>query len=506
MKAEAQQDHNTQYATSRDWIALAVIALPCMVYAMDLTVLNLALPAISTELAPTPSQLLWIVDSYGFMVAAFLITMGTLGDRIGRKRLLLWGAAGFAVVSIVASLVRDTQMLIVMRALLGIAGATLAPSTLSLIRNMFVNPRQRQFAIGIWIASFSAGSALGPLMGGLVLQAFHWSAIFLLAVPVMVLLLVLGPVLLREYRDPNAGQIDLASVGLSIVAILMMVQAVKLSAESGPGIVATVLLIIGAGLGVVFLRRQKLLVYPLLDLALLRLPRYRAAVTAYGLSCLAMFGTYIYITQFLQLVLGLSPLKAGMATVPWSLAFIVGSLFAGKVTETFGASRVIVGGLAIAASSFLLLAWAAGAERLWLLVLATMIMSMGLAPVFTVCNEIIVTSAPAERAGAASALSETCAELSGALGIALLGSLGTYVYRLLLNLILPTDLDNGVATAASGSLAAAKAAAQSLPAGLGQVVGDSAQHAFLFAMQSVCWAGCLILVLACLKSARALRA
>ena len=207
-------------ATSREWIGLAVIALPCAVYAMDLTVLNLALPAISADLRPSGSQLLWIVDIYGFFVAGFLITMGTLGDRIGRRRLLLIGAAAFGIASAIAAFSNSSAMLIAMRALLGVAGATLAPSTLSLIRNMFHDPQQRQFAIGIWIASFSLGGAIGPLIGGAMLEFFWWGSVFLIGVPVMALLLVLGPRLLPESRDPDAGRLDLASAALSLGAVL----------------------------------------------------------------------------------------------------------------------------------------------------------------------------------------------------------------------------------------------------------------------------------------------
>ena len=193
-------------ATRREWFGLAVIALPCLVYAMDLTVLNLAVPALSRALVPSASQLLWIIDIYGFFVAGFLITMGTLGDRIGRRRLLLIGAAFFAVASVLAAFARTPTELIVLRALLGIAGATLAPSTLSLIRNMFHDETQRQFAIGVWITAFSVGSAIGPLVGGWLLEHFWWGSVFLIAVPVMVLLLVLGPVLLPEFRDEHAGR------------------------------------------------------------------------------------------------------------------------------------------------------------------------------------------------------------------------------------------------------------------------------------------------------------
>ena len=206
-------------AGTKEWIGLAVLALACVLYAMDLTVLHLAVPSLSVDLEPTSAQLLWIVDIYGFMVAGCLITMGTLGDRIGRRRLLMIGAAAFGAISLLAAFSTSAEMLIGARALQGVAGATLAPGTLSLIFAMFLDPRQRTIAIGVWIAGFSAGAAIGPVLGGVLLEQFWWGSVFLLALPVMALLLVLGPRLLPEYRDPNAGRLDLASAALSDMSI-----------------------------------------------------------------------------------------------------------------------------------------------------------------------------------------------------------------------------------------------------------------------------------------------
>ena len=222
-------------AGRREWIGLAVIALPCLLYSMDLTVLYLAVPSLTAELEPSSTELLWITDIYGFFLAGFLITMGTLGDRVGRRRLLLIGAAAFGVASVLAAFSTSVEMLIVSRALLGVAAATLAPSTLSLIRNMFLDPGQRTFAIGVWATSFSVGAALGPLLGGVLLEFFWWGSVFLLAVPVMCLLLVIGPRLLPEYRDPGAGRLDLVSAGLSVVAVLAVVYGLKGLAEDGFG-------------------------------------------------------------------------------------------------------------------------------------------------------------------------------------------------------------------------------------------------------------------------------
>src|SRR3954470_3990968 len=267
-----QTVHGTANAVARagrrEWIGLAVLTLPAMLISMDLTVLHLAVPALSEELRPSSAQLLWIVDIYGFLVAGSLVTMGTLGARIGRRKLLLIGAAAFAVASVLAAFAPSAATLIAARAVLGVAGATLMPSTMSLIRTMFADPRQRTSAIGLWISSFSVGAAIGPLAGGLMLAWFWWGSVFLLAVPVMVLLISLGPLLLPEYRDPNAGRLDLLSAGLSLVSVLAVIYGVKEIAEHGFGGVDALAIVVGFGAGVVFVRRQASLADPLIDIRL----------------------------------------------------------------------------------------------------------------------------------------------------------------------------------------------------------------------------------------------
>src|SRR5919198_1711423 len=345
-------DIEAQTAGRREWIALAVIALPCLLYSMDLSVLYLALPSLTADLKPSGAQLLWISDIYGFMLAGFLITMGTLGDRIGRRRLLLIGAATFGIASVLAAFANSVAMLIAARALLGVAASTLAPSTLSLIRNMFLDPRQRTIAIGIWVTSFSAGAALGPALGGLLLQFFWWGSVFLIAVPVMVLVLVLGPVLLPEFRDPKASRFDLVSAALSLVAVLAMVYGVKELAENGFGPVPAVSFLVGSAVGLAFLRRQQ----PLADLRLFRRPAFTAALTANTLSLFLIFGTFFLVAQYLQLVLGFSPLRAGLWSVPSSLGFIAGSLLlAPALLRRHGAGMTMTYGLAVAAIGLLLL-------------------------------------------------------------------------------------------------------------------------------------------------------
>lgn len=473
---------------------------------MDLTVLNLAVPAISASLSPSAAQLLWIIDIYGFMVAALLITMGTLGDRIGRRRLLLIGAAAFAAASVGAALAQSVAMLIAMRALLGVAGATVAPSTLSLIRNMFHDPQQRRFAIGVWVASYSLGGVVGPLVGGIVLQWADWHAIFLVALPVMLLLLLLGPKLLPEYKDAAAGRIDPVSVLLSIGAALGTIHALKRIAEHGVSALALASLALGLTLGLGFVRRQSRLAYPLLDLALFRRPVFSAAVAAYALSCLAMFGVYIFLLQYLQGVLGLSPLAAGLATVPWSAAFVLGSLLAPRMARARSVPRILIGGLIAAVPGFVMLGFIDHEHGLAVAVAGTVVMSLGLSPVFTLVSDVIVTAAPPQRAGAASAISETCAEFSAALGIALFGSLGTWLYRSRLHAALPEALPEALRGDAVATLGSTLAVAQALPGAVGPALDAAARAAFVGTMQPIALIAAAVVAGAALIAARLLRA
>ena len=465
-------------ATRREWIGLAVIALPCLLYSMDLTVLNLAVPQLSADLKPSSAQLLWIVDIYGFMVAGSLITMGTLGDRIGRRRLLLIGAAAFGVASVLAAFAISAEMLIATRALLGIAGATLAPSTLSLIRNMFLDPAQRTVAIGVWVTSYSVGGAIGPLLGGILLEYFWWGSVFLLGVPVMVLLLVVGPMLLPEFRDPDAGRLDLASAGLSLAAVLLMIYGLKRIAEAGPGWRPAVSILIGLALGVLFVRRQRTLADPLIDLRLFRAPAFSASLAAYMLACFVAFGAYVFIAQYLQLVLGLSPLQAGLWTVPSMLAFVAGSMLVPPIARRFRPAHVVAGGLLLAAAGFGVLALVDAASGLALLVIGSIVYSLGVSPVIVLATDLVVGSAPVERAGSASAISETSSELGGALGIAILGSIGTAVYRRAMADAVPAGVPPEAAEAARATLGGALAVAAGLPAQFGAGLLGSAREAF----------------------------
>ena len=470
-------------ATRREWVGLAVLALACLLYVMDLTVLHLAVPAISADLQPSSTQLLWIIDIYGFMVAGALITMGTLGDRIGRRRLLLIGAAVFGAVSVLAAFATSAEMLIASRALLGIAGATLAPSTLSLIFHMFQDPKERSIAIGVWIGSFSAGSAVGPVLGGIMLELFWWGSVFLLALPVMALLLILGPRVLPEYRDPDAGRLDPLSAALAVSAVLAVIFGLKQVAQDGFGALPLAAVATGLALGAVWVRRQQQLADPMIDVSLFRIRAFNIALLVNFLSIFVAIGYFLFVAQYLQLVIGLGPFEAGLWSLPSALAFIVGSQVAPRIVHRVGPPRMIGGGLSLAAVGLLVLSQVgASGEGLLPLVVASVVISLGLAPVFGLTTELIVGSAPPEGAGAASGISETAAELGGALGIAVLGSIGLAIYRAQLDR-LPAGVPVGAADAVRDTLGGAVAVAGELPGDLAVAVLDLAREAFVAGMQ-----------------------
>src|SRR5215211_2660088 len=463
--ADQQVPQEATLAGRREWIGLAVLALACLLYAMDLTVLHLAVPALSEDLQPSSAQLLWITDIYGFMVAGFLVTMGTLGDRIGRRRLLLTGAAAFGLISVMTAFSTSPEMLILSRALLGVAGATLAPSTLSLIFSMFHDPRQRTTAIGVWITSFSAGGAIGPVVGGVLLEHFWWGSVFLLTLPVMALLLILGPRVLPEYRDPGAERLDLVSAALLLVAVLTATFGVKEIAQDGLSWPVVSSILAGLVLGVIFVRRQLRLADPMIDPRLFRIPAFNAALATNLLGIFIAVGYFLFVAQYLQLVLGLSPLRAGLWSLPSAAALIIGSNLAPHLLRRVRPAYVIGTGLALAAIGLGVLTRVGGSADLAILVTASFVVSLGLAPVFTATTDLIVGSAPPERAGAASGISETGSELGGALGIAILGSIGVAIYRAGLADSLPAGVPSQASAAARDTLGGAVGVAQQLPAG-----------------------------------------
>jgi DHA2 family multidrug resistance protein-like MFS transporter len=445
---------------------------------MDLTVLNLAVPQLSADLHPSSSQLLWIVDIYGFLLAGSLITMGTLGDRIGRRRLLLIGAVVFGGASVLTAFSTSAGMLIAARALLGVAAATLAPSTLSLIRNMFVDAGQRRIAIAVWVTSFSAGAAIGPLLGGVLLQRFWWGSVFLLAVPVMMMLVIVGPGLLPEFRNPDAGRLDLISAALSLASALSVIYGLKQMAQNGVSAVPALAILVGVGVGFAFVRRQLMTSDPVVDLRLFRNRAFSAALVINGLDFFVGFGIVLFMSQYLQLVLALSPLDAGFWMIPWALGFIAGSMLTPLMVRLARPAFVMAAGLTVAAVGFSLLTQVSAVSGLAVVVTGSVVFSLGLAPMTTLATDIMIATAPPERSGAAAAISETSSELGGALGIAVLGSIGTAVYRGHLARNLPANVPPDAAVMARDTLGSAVAAAGQLSGQVGTELLDAARQAF----------------------------
>ncbi len=460
-------------AGRREWLALAVLSLAVFLLAVDGTVLSLAVPALSTDLNPSPVELLWIGDAYSLTLAGLLVTMGNLSDRIGRKRLLLIGSVGFGAASLLAAWASTPGMLIAARVLLGVAGATLMPSTLSIIRAMFGQARQRTTAIAIWGAIATAGAASGPLVGGFLLEHFWWGSVFVINIPVMLLLVVLGSQFIPESRNPNPGPFDPISAALSLAGIVPLVYAVKEVASGKVELPIFLAAVLGIAAAVLFIRRQNRLAHPLIEIALFHRPAFTGAVLTNFLSIFALSGLLFFLSQYLQLVQEYRPFEAGIRQLPITVASILVAGFVGRLTARLGRGRLIGVGLVLAAAGLGLLAAAEGADGyLWLAATLSLI-GFGIGMALASTTDAVVSAVPADRAGSASAVSETAYELGVALGIALLGSLHTALYR-------DSLAESG--SASTSLVTATEVAARSAPADAVQLL-RSARTAFVDAMQ-----------------------
>ncbi|MCG7204907.1 MFS transporter [Streptomyces arenae] len=475
-------------AGRREWTALGVLMLPLLLVSMDVSVLYFALPAIGADLRPSGTQQLWILDIYGFVLAGLLMTMGALGDRIGRRRLLLIGATAFGGASLLAAYADSAGTLIAARAVLGIGGATLMPSTMALLRTMFTDPGQRAKAIGLWSGVMTGGIALGSVMSGILVEHFWWGSVFLVNLPAMALLLLLGPVLLPESRNPSPGRFDWLSVPLSMAAVLPVIYGVKEIPSEGWHPLYVVSVTVGLLFAALFVHRQRTTGSPLIPPALLRGRGFTPALVLNLVASLAMMGSAIFTTQYLQSVLGMSPLAAAL----WSLLPSVFIGAAGPLTAQLvqrGADRgyVVAGGFAAMSAGFVLLALV-GTDSLWLVLTAAGVLACGMVAIMSQLTDLAMSAAPVDRAGTASALLETSAEFGGALGMAVLGSIGTAVYR--------HDMPVTAPAQARETLGGALATAGRLPGPTGEALIRTAREAFTSGMQGAAIAGAVLLVLA----------
>jgi MFS transporter, DHA2 family, multidrug resistance protein len=492
--ATATQVPTEARARPRDWVGLGLLAVPCMLISVNSNLLNLALPQLAAELRPSGPQLLWISDIYVFLVAGLLLPMGLLADRFGRRRLLLVGAAVFGLASVGAALSHSPASLLLCRGLIGVGSAMLGPSTLSLIRSMFLVGSQRAVALGIWTASFALGGILGPVIGGVLIETVSWRAIFLVTPVAMLVLLGLGPLVLPEYRSERVRRIDVVGVVMAITGLLATTYAVKqLSAQVAP-LVPIASGVLGVGLLVGFLRRQARVADPVLDLELFRARAYTVPLAGNALAFAVLYGTQLLIGQYLQAVLGLSPLAAGLWTIPSAAAYALGGLVAPRLGARLAAGRLLAGGLAVSAVGFGIVSAVGATTGLAVLVLGTVVYSLGLAPVYQVTTDAAVAAPPPSKAGVAGATLETITNVGGALGIALFGSLAGAVYR--------------TGTAGTGpqsqTIGAALEQADRLPAPQAAELVSTAQLAFASGFRLVAAVGAVLLLLAAVATLRLL--
>ncbi|MFG3256495.1 MFS transporter [Streptomyces sp. NPDC048172] len=473
------------------WLALAVLVLAVLLVGIDATVLGLAAPFLSEDLRPSSTQLLWIGDVYSFVIAGMLVSMGSLGDRIGRKKLLLTGSVAFGAISVLTAYAHSSEAMIVWRALMGVAGATLMPSTLALIRNLFHDPRERSLAVGIWGSMAAAGAAVGPVVGGFLLEHFWWGSVFLINLPVMAVLVVVGIKLLPESKNPAPGPWDLPSVALSMVGIIAVVYAVKEGAAYGFRWDVAVAAAVGLTALWSFVRRQLRLPHPLLDMRLFAHRGFTGAVIADLLTILGLSGLVFFLSQFLQMVQSRSPFEAGLAELPAALGSVTAGLLAGWAARRTSVRGAVAGGLAAVGLALGACVWLQATTGYLLLGSVLLVVGVGAGLAFTVTADVILSSVPKEQAGAASAVSETAYELGAALGIALLGSVVTGVYR---SFTTPPGVPESAADQARHSLGEAVETAHHVPGPAGERLLTAAQDTFTEGLRLGAGVGAVILL------------
>ena len=485
-------------AGRREWTALAVLCLPLLIVSMDVSVLFFAAPFIAKALHPSAIQQLWIFDIYGFVLAGLLLTMGAVGDRIGRRRILLIGAVGFAAASVLAAAAPNAGMLILARALLGVGGATLMPSSIALVREMFPDSAQRLKAMSIWSAVLAGGVTIGPIVSGVLLDHFSWRSVFLINLPAMAMLLVIAPLLLPAGTKNPHARIDWSSSVLALAAILGTTYGVKTLAEDGWSARPAAILLAGLAVGAAFVARQLRVDHPLIDVRALLQRRTGGAIMVNFIGSFGLMASSVAITQFLQSVLGLDPLTAALWSALPAVAVGGAAALAGALAGPFGRAHVMAGGLVVAAAGFALLTQVhvSGTIPLVQALVGAGLVAAGIVSVITLVADYVMGVNPVERAGAVGGLIETSSELGGAFGIAILGAVLAANYHSAAARLLPSSLAGTAREQAEQTLAAASVTAQSLPQSVGRPVLDSSREAFVQAMHTTSLVACLMLLAA----------
>ncbi|MDD9380630.1 MFS transporter [Streptomyces sp. ZAF1911] len=467
-------------AGRKEWTALGVLMLPLLLVSMDVSVLYFAIPYVSRDLEPSATQQLWILDMYGFVLAGLLVTMGALGDRIGRRTLVLAGAAVFGAASVAAAYASSAELVIAVRALLGLGGAALMPSTLALIRNLFHDEEQRGKAVTLWTAVMTTGISLGPVVSGLLLEHFWWGAVFLINLPAMVLLLVLVPFLVPEFKSAKREPFDLPSAVLSLGAVLLVIYGIKEWARHGYEPLPALAIGMGLVLGFVFVLRQKHLAHPMIDLGLLGRRSFGGPVFVGLLAMFATVGMAVFLTQYLQSVLGMRPFDAALWSLVPAAGVVVAAPVGAALAQRIDRAYVMGGGFLLSGCGFLWLTQVRTDSALWFTLAGASLYVGGLVAAMTLANELALGAAPPERAGSAAAVMESGQELGGALGMAILGSVGAAVYSREMAGALPVGVPQ--AEAVRETLGGAMAAASQLPGGAADAVLTAARDAFTHGM------------------------
>lgn len=489
-------------AGAREWISLAVLMLPVLLTSVDNTVLSFALPQVSTSLKPSGTQLLWLVDVYPLMLAGLLVAMGSLGDRLGRRRLLVIGAAGFGIASVLAAYSPSTEALIASRALLGVFGATLMPSTLSLIRNIFVDRNDRRLAIATWAAMFSGGAALGPIVGGWLLEHYWWGSVFLINVPLIAIFLGLAYVFLPESKDPDPGRIDVLSIGLSLSSMLPMVFGIKQFAEHGASDLALISFAVGILSVIAFVRRQGRLESPMLDMSLFSNSVFNGAIVSNLLSLMGFAGFVFFAAQFLQLIVGMSPLAAAMVLLPGLVVTVLAGFVAVRLVRVIPAYKLVSASFVMSALGYAIAAFA-GTPSMWSIMVAFAVLGLGIGLAETLTNDIMLTSVAPHKAGAAAAISETAYEIGAVLGTAVLGSVLTMTYRS--HLSIPPAAQWGDDQSEFQTLGGTLEVAAQYPNAVGEDLLRSAHAAFDLGIQRSSAVAIVIALVSAVLSFRTLR-
>jgi EmrB/QacA subfamily drug resistance transporter len=491
-------------ADDRRWWTLGVLCLSLIVISVDNTILNVALPSIVRDLNAQGSQLQWIIDAYTIVFAGLLLTAGSLGDRFGRKKALTAGLLLFGSFSALASVSKSPEMLIAFRGLMGIGGAFIFPTTLSILTNTFTG-RERAKAIGIWAGVSGLGIVIGPLGGGLLLEHFSWGSVFLVNVPICATAIVLGFFFVPDSRDPEEGRLDPLGALLSIIALGGLLYGVIQAPDVGwsqPAVMAG--LAVGLVVGALFIRWETWTPHPMLDVRFFKNPRFSAASATITLTYFALFGSTFLLTQYFQFVLGYSPLKAGLMTAPVAVGIMVCAPQAPKLVDRFGTKRVVIGGLLIVAAAMLTYASNTIMSSVWAGGLVRALFGAGMGLTTAPATESIMGSLPPAKAGVGSAVNDTTRQTGGALGVALIGSIFLFRYHSVVGTL--SALPPSVAGAVRNSIGTALDAARTLPHAQQVRIAEIANHAFITSMRLAYTLAALVVLVAALVTWRYLPA